>query len=62
MQIRHLDSEEDLQKANAKPWMLEQLQLNPEYVSWGPYEDYMYTREDSGWNSRIIVETFKERM
>lgn len=32
-------------------WMLEQLELNPSYVFWGPGEDYMKGAKDSGWDS-----------
>jgi len=45
--------------------MLDLLKLNPEYVSWGPYEDYMWkeSREEGGpggWDSRVIVGTWSD--
>lgn len=32
---------EELNKLNAEPWMVDALKCNPDYVSWGNYEDYM---------------------
>lgn len=32
---------EDVKRANADQWQLDLLKLNPSYVHWGPYEDYM---------------------
>jgi hypothetical protein len=53
------DDEKDLKKLNAEPWMVEALKLNPEYVHWGPHEDYMCKRGD-GWESPIIKKTWKD--
>ena len=50
---------EDLKKINAEDWMIECLKMNPEYNSWGPYEDYMY-KEGQGWDSRIIKENWSD--
>jgi len=72
----------DVEKMNAKEWMLEALKMNPSYCCWGPYEDYMckYTDEEAkehnakmiaehgydpkrkggGWDSRFIVDSWKE--
>jgi hypothetical protein len=33
----------------ALPWQLELVKLNPSYVYWGPYEDYMIKKD--GWDS-----------
>lgn len=43
--------QEDARRLNAQPWQLELLALNPEYVFWGPHEDYMW-KEGDGWDSR----------
>ena len=42
--------QEDAERINAEQWQLDLLKLNPEYVHWGPYEDYMI--KESGWDSR----------
>jgi hypothetical protein len=39
-------------------WMLDLLDLNPSYVHWGPYEDYMWVEEGKGWSSRWIQDTW----
>lgn len=49
----------DLERMNAEPWMVEQLKLNPDYLGWGPHEDYM-CKEGQGWDSRIILDTWPE--
>lgn len=51
---------EELARLNAADWQVEQLRLNPEYVHWGPREDYMWvkTREEGGnggWNARVLL-------
>ena len=48
----------ELTKLNAEAWMLKLLELNPEYVHWGPHEDYM-AKSNSGWESPVLVETWK---
>ena len=60
----------EAKRLGAKPWMLNALKLNPEYVYWGPYEDYMAKRgknegpddfgreEDHGWESRVFIESW----
>lgn len=55
------DDEEknELTRLNVEPWMVDHLKLNPEYVHWGPGEDYMSNRGESwdvsqevdGWSS-----------
>jgi hypothetical protein len=49
----------ELKKMRAEAWMMELLDLNPEYVYWGPHEDYM-AKSNSGWESPLLVETWKE--
>jgi len=49
---------EDLELLNPEPWMVELLNLNPNYCSWGPYEDYM--SNESGWGSPVFVESWKD--
>lgn len=39
---------EEAERIKAQPWQIDLLKLNPEYVSWGPGEDYM-TTGDKGW-------------
>jgi len=48
-----------LLELNAKPWQIELLDLNPEYVFWGNYEDYMGDKK-SGWREGIEYDTFDE--
>ena len=40
-------SHAELTRLNVEPWMIEHLKLNPEYVHWGPGEDYMSTKGES---------------
>lgn len=37
----------DLEELKVAPWMVEAIQLNPEYTGWGPGDDYMSGPEDS---------------
>lgn len=37
-------------------WNLNVLKKNPEYLSWGNYEDYMCNKEN-GWNSAVELES-----
>lgn len=53
------DDKKDLEVLNAKPWQLELLKLNPDYVFWGNHEDYM-SDKDSGWRSAVSVPTWSE--
>lgn len=46
----------ELHQIKAEKWMLDLLDLNPDYVHWGPYEDYMIVEE--GWSSRWIQDTW----
>jgi hypothetical protein len=44
------DDREEAQRLGAPAWMLDVLAMNPEYVYWGPHEDYMCSR-DAGWRA-----------
>jgi len=48
----------DLEDLNAKEWMMDALKMNPDYNCWGNGEDYMWTKEKSGWNSSVELESF----
>jgi hypothetical protein len=61
----------EIEELHAEDWQLELLKLNPEYVFWGPHEDYMWKLNDKeaqsagkkygcGWESRIIVFNWRE--
>lgn len=50
----------ELEELGAEPWMVELLALCPDYVGWGPHEDYMWCREDAGWRSPIIVQDWSK--
>lgn len=41
-------------------WMVECLKMNPNYTSWGPYEEYMSKNDDGGWDNPMIFKTWKE--
>lgn len=56
--MRYFDNDEAA-RLNAESWQLDLLDLNPDYVSWGPHEDYMWT-EGEGWNSSKIFATWKD--
>ena len=43
--MRQID-EDEASKLNADPWQVELLKVNPDYVHWGPGEDYMSTDGD----------------
>lgn len=49
----------ELAKLNAADWMVDALKMNPSYVWWGPYEDYM-CGDDKGWESRSILEKWED--
>lgn len=63
MEIRYFPtSETDIKQVWAlhlQDWMIAQLQLNPDYVSWGPYEDGMM-KDGDWWDSRCVFETWKD--
>lgn len=39
-------------------WMVQTLRLNPEYVNWGNYEDYM-CKKDAGWETAAEIESIE---
>lgn len=47
----------EIKELNAEQWQINMLKMNPSYVFWGPYEDYMY-RDNKGWESRCIIENW----
>lgn len=49
----------DLEKLNAEKWMVELLKKNPNYCSWGNYEDYM-SDKNGQWNSPIELESVND--
>lgn len=51
--------QKDLEKLNASRWMVDCLKMNPNYVYWGPYEDYM-CGDGKGWDSRVISEDWED--
>ena len=51
------EDKKEIERMNAYDWMIECLKMNPDYVYWGPYEDYM-TDEKGQWSSRQIFETW----
>lgn len=50
--------QKELKVLNAKDWQVDLLKLNPNYVHWGCFEDYMSEKE-RGWSSRVITSTWK---
>lgn len=58
--MRYFD-EDDAKSLNAAEWQLDLLKANPDYLSWGPHEDYMWTKDDDqSWKSRQIFATWSE--
>lgn len=51
--------ENDARELNAKQWQLDLLKLNPEYVHWGPHEDYMWVKGE-GWNSGMTFDSWAD--
>lgn len=51
--------QEKVESLKPEKWMLEALRLNPEYVFWGPNEDYMSDNEN-GWNSPLFIDSWKD--
>jgi len=49
----------EIEKIKPAPWMLELLDLNPDYCCWGPYEDYMAGR-DKGWRSPCFFDSWED--
>ncbi len=57
--MRYLD-EDEVKRVNAEQWQLDLLELNPSYCSWGPHEDYMWTKDSQGWNSSQVSATWAD--
>ena len=53
------EDKKEVEKLNADDWQINLLKLNPEYVFWGCFENYM-SEKDKGWSSRVITPTWKE--
>jgi hypothetical protein len=51
--------DEEAARLNAEQWQLDLLKLNPEYLGWGPHEDYMIVRGE-GWNAPQTFATWAE--
>lgn len=49
------DDRAELDRLNVEPWMADCLKINPEYVFWGPGEDYMSTKGE-GWSASQEVD------
>ncbi len=61
--MRHYPKDEydfkELQKLNAENWMVECLKMDPDYCSWGNYEDYM-CHDGNGWDSRCEFNSIQD--
>ena len=51
------DDRQDLDRIKAEPWMVDCLALNPDYVFWGPHEDYMMGKR-GGWSDPIFEDSW----
>lgn len=49
----------EAQELGAPEWMLNALQMNPDYTCWGVEEDYM-TARGTGWNCSLIIQSWNE--
>lgn len=50
---------EEINRLNAKPWQIDLLNKNPEYVFWGNYEDSM-SDSKQGWGSPQELTSFSD--
>ena len=53
------DDREEAERMGAEQWMLDCLKINPDYVHWGPHEDYMADGGES-WRSAIMLKSWSE--
>jgi hypothetical protein len=53
------DGSQEYDLADAESWMVACLAYNPEYIHWGPGEDYMATTGD-GWGASLEFATWDE--
>jgi hypothetical protein len=51
--------QQEAAKLKAAPWMLDALRMNPDYCSWGPYEDWMCDTK-AGWAAPVFEDTWTE--
>ena len=63
--MRSFDSDdeydvEEAKRLRAELWMLDLLTCNPDYVSWGPHEDYMWKKNDAGWEGPMLAESWSD--
>jgi hypothetical protein len=58
--MKYLEDLEDFKPElnNIDQWKLDLLALNPEYCSWGPYEDSMIVN-NAGWRSPAFFESWE---
>lgn len=49
---------EEVELMKAEQWQVDALKMNPDYVFWGPYEDYM-ANSGSGWDSCLTVKDWR---
>lgn len=54
------DDQSEVESLKAQQWQIDLLKLNPEYVYWGCFEDYMSKDKDGSWDSRVILSDWKE--
>jgi hypothetical protein len=53
--------EKEAKELKAPKWMIQALGVNPDYVCWGPGEDYMASEgADKGWSGGVSHETWKD--
>lgn len=52
--------EDEIAELEAEQWMLDLLRLNPDYVFWGPHEDYMTGRSQNSLDCPIVLGSWKE--
>lgn len=58
--MRYYDKKE-AEELNAEAWQVALLEFNPQYVSWGPDEDYMWKKEgSSGWDAPVTKATWRD--
>lgn len=60
--MRSVDDLDDgeLEELKAEGWMVELISLNPDYVYWGPHEDYMSGGRRDSWNSPVFSTSWKD--
>lgn len=50
----------EVKDLKAKQWQIDLLKMNPDYVYWGNFEDYM-CKDNGGWDSRVNLKSWSER-